>query len=83
MTVQQICQTMLDRYGFFVVCNPTPHLIGEVIEDEVGASYGTPMLAKFKLVAEATEDDLALQLALMGRKRDPLIQAWMYKAVAE
>jgi uncharacterized protein YqgQ len=88
MTLQDVAQTMLDRYGFFVVKALRPQRIGVVREEEINAGYTHGILAeterftaKFKIIAEATREDVAKQDAIIGIVSEG--HAYCYRAVAE
>jgi hypothetical protein len=80
MSVQQVAQAMLDRYGFFVVCPATRLPIGHIFSS-LGQD-GTTIEAKCVVVAEATEQDLRNQHAVAGRPFE-YHGSPLYRAVAE
>lgn len=89
MTMQKVAQTMLDRYGFFVVNAPREHKVGEVIDCNLKPGFTEGVIpqserlsVKCVLVAVATADDLAKQYALIGLAPE-INEGFKYRAVAE
>lgn len=88
--IWEVCQTMLDRHGYFVVCTHSIYELGSIQEQTLDGgvlrkSIPDLLTAKFKVIAEATAEDLDEVYALVGID-DP---GWRnhafnkYRAVAE
>lgn len=86
MTVQQLAQAMLDRYGFFVVIASQPEPLGtsKLIDDQ-GRLHLLGSIPKGTAVitGPATYKDYCLQCALIGINPDSGEDGYLYRAVAE
>jgi hypothetical protein len=86
MTLEQVANAMMQRYGFFVVCSHVKRDLGVI---RVGARTGDAakrvkgrINAPYVLIAEASLDDYRLQCELAGVP----LKDWgdyKYRAVAE
>lgn len=85
MSPREVAQTMLDKYGFFVVCYQQPIEIGSVQTKQIGMEpvSSEVFTAQFYISNQATEEDLALQCAIMGIDSKFLPTGFIYRAVAE
>lgn len=90
-TLEQVAQAMLNKYGFFVIYNHSPLQIGRVYDLPLGAGMFRKHFngekirgAQYKIVSEATTDDMAAQHVVAGRDPDMVRRGgYMYRAVAE
>jgi hypothetical protein len=88
MNMREVAQAMLNQQGFFVVRSSRPQAIGTVREVEIKPGYtngaiakGDRLVAKFKIVAKATPEDIAKQDAFIGITSES--NEYCYRAVAE
>jgi hypothetical protein len=86
-TLQDVAQAMLDRYGYFVVCRPSPVKIGTVERCEIGPGDCVdfdPLPGPFKIAGHATVEEWKAQHDLLGADLPPgPLPYYIYRAVAE